>query len=185
MKLEVTPLQGGPSPVPALVRRSAFRDARGVFSRLFALEELAPFGWSDGIAHINHSATPHAGTVRGLHFQEPPHAEMKLVTVLQGKIFDVIVDMRKDSPNRFLPLTVELSAETGTALLIPQGFAHGFQTLTDDVALLYLHSAAYAPAAARGLRPDDPALSISWPLPLKHCSEQDRAWPLIGHRQGS
>lgn len=179
MSLETIPLMETSGVAPTLVRRTGFRDQRGTFTRLFAREDLEPVGWTGDVVHINHSRNIAAGTVRGLHIQRPPHAEMKLVTCIRGTIWDVAVDMRKDSPTRFAHVAVELSAETGTALLIPEGFAHGFQTLTDDVELIYLHSAAYAPDAADGCRPDDPALAINWPMPMLKLSDADMAWPLI------
>lgn len=179
MTLECIPLMETAGPAPTLVRRTTFRDHRGSFSRLFAREELAAAGWTGDVVHVNHSRTESAGVIRGLHYQHAPFAEMKLVTCIRGKVWDVAVDIRAGSATRFRHVAVELSADTGTAMLIPEGFAHGFQAMTEDAELLYLHSAAYAPDAAAGYRPDDPALGIEWPLPMLRISDKDLAWPLI------
>lgn len=174
------PLAGLKLPGLKLVERQRLGDHRGFLSRLFCAEELAEAGWSKPIAQINHTMTARKGTVRGLHFQHPPHAEMKLVSCIRGEVWDVAVDLRADSPS-FLAWHAEiLSAENGKALLIPEGFAHGFQALTADAELLYCHSAAYAPEAEGGLSPVDPALAIAWPLEISEMSERDLAHPLIG-----
>lgn len=163
-----------------LVERQRLGDYRGFLARLFCAEELAEAGWNRPIAQINHTMTAHKGTVRGLHFQHPPQAEMKLVSCIKGEVWDVAVDLRPDSRS-FLAWHAEiLSAENGKALLIPEGFAHGFQALTDEAELLYCHSAAYAPGAEAGLNPVDPALAIAWPLEIAEMSDRDREHPLIG-----
>lgn len=162
-----------------LVKRELFRDSRGFFSRLFCAEELAAFGWSKPIAQINHTATAKQGTVRGMHLQCPPHAEMKLVTCIRGEVWDVVIDARGDSPT-FLHWHAEhLSAENCHALLIPEGFAHGFQALTDNVELLYCHSDFYAPGFELGLNPKDPRLSIDWPLAVTGLSNRDEGNMMI------
>lgn len=163
-------------PLAGLVRveRQRLGDSRGFLARLFCAEALAAAGWTSSVAQINHTYTARAGTVRGMHFQNPPHVEMKLVSCLRGKVFDVAVDLRRGSPT-FLRWHGEiLSSENGCALLIPEGFAHGFQTLSDDVELVYLHSAAYAPDAEAALNAEDPALGIAWPLPISEMSPRDR-----------
>ncbi|PZO17846.1 MAG: dTDP-4-dehydrorhamnose 3,5-epimerase [Burkholderiales bacterium] len=168
-------------PLPGLMRveRALIGDARGFLSRLFCSEELAACGWVKPVAQINHTRTAQRGTVRGLHYQRPPHGEMKLVTCIQGEVWDVAVDLRASSPT-FLRWHAELlSANNRRALLIPEGFAHGFQTLTDDVEMLYCHSAAYAPQAEGGLHPEDPALRIEWPLDLSAISPRDAQHPPI------
>ncbi|MBG18613.1 MAG: dTDP-4-dehydrorhamnose 3,5-epimerase [Rhizobiales bacterium] len=180
MSLEIEHLAGGTENGPALVRRTPFRDGRGQFSRLFAREELAAAGLDFEIVHVNHSATTGKGTVRGFHYQRPPHGEIKLVSCIRGAVLDVAVDIRPDSPSRFRSWAAELSAENATAMLIPEGFAHGFQALTDQVELIYLHSAAYAPDAAAGYRFDDPAIGFDWPLEPANLSERDRSWPFVG-----
>jgi len=164
---------------PQLVTRTGLADDRGRFARLFSAEELLHAGWSGPIAEINHSVTTRAGTVRGLHWQTAPHAEMKVVSCIRGAVYDVAVDIRDGSPTKFAHVSAELSADNGQALLIPEGFAHGFQALTDDAELIYFHSAAHAPGYEAGLRPDDPVLSIAWPLPVGLMSVRDRSHPLL------
>jgi dTDP-4-dehydrorhamnose 3,5-epimerase len=156
-----------------LIERHPLADERGFLSRLFCAEELAAAGWSRPIAQINHTLTRQRGMVRGLHYQRPPHAEMKLVTCLHGTVWDVAVDLRAGSPTYLQWHAEELSASNRRALLIPEGFAHGFQTLTEDCELLYLHSAAYEPSAEAGLNVADPRLVIEWPLPIAGLSERD------------
>lgn len=156
-----------------LVERQRRGDARGGLSRVFCADELAAAGWQRPLAQLNHTQTTTHGTVRGLHFQRPPHAEMKLVSCLRGRVWDVVVDVRAGSPTFLRWHAEELSADNLRALLIPEGFAHGFQALTDDVELLYCHSAPHAPAAEAGLHPRDPALGIAWPLPIALLSPRD------------
>jgi dTDP-4-dehydrorhamnose 3,5-epimerase len=165
-----------------LVARQRLGDNRGFLARVFCAEELAGAGWSKPIAQINHTFTAKSGTVRGMHYQHPPHAEMKLVTCLRGEVWDVAVDLRANSPN-FLQWHAErLSAENGRALLIPEGFAHGFQAMGENVELLYCHSAAYVAGAEAGLNPLDPALAIAWPLPVAELSPRDSQQPLLHQR---
>ncbi|MFC0711805.1 dTDP-4-dehydrorhamnose 3,5-epimerase family protein [Azorhizophilus paspali] len=162
-----------------VVERHPLSDSRGFLARLFCAEELIAAGWSQPIVQINHTYTAKSGTVRGLHFQRPPHAEMKLVSCLHGEVWDVVVDLRADSPT-FLQWHAEwLSAANGRALMIPEGFAHGFQALSDDVELLYCHSAAYTAEAEAGLHPLDPRLDICWPLATVQMSPRDVSHPLI------
>lgn len=157
-----------------VVQRKPIRDARGYFSRFFCAGEFRQAGLGSAISQINHSYSKNAGTVRGMHFQMPPHAERKFVSCIRGEIFDVAVDLRRNSPT-FLQWHGEvLSAENQRSLLIPEGFAHGFQTLTDDCELLYLVSAAYEPTAEKGLNAADPLLKIKWPLPISEMSDKDR-----------
>lgn len=162
------------------VERRRVGDHRGFLSRLFCADELAAAGWSKPIAQINHTCTRERGTVRGLHYQLPPHAEMKLVTCIRGAVLDVAVDVRAGSPTFLGHHGEELSAENGVALLIPEGFAHGFQALTDDVELLYCHSAAYAAGAEAALNVRDPRLALSWPLEIGGVSARDAGHALIG-----
>ena len=160
-----------------LVQRHRVSDERGYFSRIFCAKELADFGWKTGIEQINHSFTRLKGSVRGLHFQRNPHCEMKLVSVIRGAIWDVAVDLRAAS-DTYLECHGELlSADDGGAMLIPEGFAHGFQSLTDDVEILYCHSAPYNSAAEDGLHPLDSSLDIDWPLSISEMSKRDH-----GHR---
>ena len=155
------------------VTRQRIGDQRGFLSRLFCADELAGAGWHRPIAQINHTLTAVRGTVRGMHFQRPPHAEMKLVSCIRGEVWDVVVDLREGSATFLRWHAERLSADSGHALLIPEGFAHGFQALTDDVELLYCHSMPHEPAAEGGLHPMDPALSIAWPLPAANLSPRD------------
>jgi dTDP-4-dehydrorhamnose 3,5-epimerase len=161
------------------LQRQKLADSRGFLSRLFCAEELAAFGWNKPIAQINHTATIRKGTIRGMHFQHLPHCEIKLVSCLRGEVWDVAVDLRPGSPTFLHWHGACLSAENGLALLIPVGCAHGFQTLSDDVELLYCHSAAYAAGSEGGLNPRDPKLAIDWPLPVTEISERDQSHPLI------
>lgn len=161
------------------ITRQHLGDHRGFLSRLFCSNELALAGWHKPIAQINHACTAALGTVRGMHFQQPPEAEMKLVSCIRGEVWDVAVDLRHGSPT-FLRWHAEpLSAANGHALLIPEGFAHGFQAITDDVELLYCHSAAYSPSADAGLNPQDPALAITWPLSISTVSARDSQRAMI------
>ena len=165
-----------------LIERQRLGDSRGFLSRLFCAEELSAAGWHKPIAQINQTYTAQRGTVRGLHFQHPPHAEMKLVSCLRGAIWDVAVDLRAGSPTFLQWHAQELSAINNRALLIPEGFAHGFQTLSDDCELIYLHSAAHAAGAEGGLSPHDPLLSIAWPLPITELSNRDAQHPMLNHQ---
>ena len=162
-----------------LVERQRLGDSRGYLSRLYCQEELAVAGWGKPIVQINHAFTRLRGTVRGMHFQRPPQAEMKLVSCLQGEVWDVAVDLRSNSPTFLLWHAERLSADNGRALLIPEGFAHGFQALSDGVELLYCHSAAYSASAEAGLNPNDEELAIAWPLPIVELSLRDAAHPPI------
>jgi len=162
-----------------LIERKPVGDARGFLSRLFCESELAAAGWTRGIAQINHTLTRKQGAVRGMHFQRAPHGEMKLVSCLRGAVWDVAVDLRADSPTFLKWHAAELSADNHRSLLIPEDFAHGFQTLTADCELLYLHSAAYVPEAEGGLQPQDPALAIAWPLAISEISARDSQHALL------
>ncbi|MEM5494640.1 dTDP-4-dehydrorhamnose 3,5-epimerase [Hoeflea sp. AS16] len=176
---ELTPLMPGRNDGPVLVRRAPFADERGAFARIFCAEALAGIGWPGPVAQINHSRTEKAGTLRGMHYQRPPHAEAKLVVCIRGAVHDVAVDVRQDSSSQHAHVGVELSAEAGTAIYIPEGFAHGFQALTDEVELIYIHSVAYNREHEAGLRHDDPVLGIAWPLPVTGLSARDAAHPMI------
>jgi dTDP-4-dehydrorhamnose 3,5-epimerase len=164
-----------------LIERQRLGDARGFLSRLFCVEELAVAGWNKSIAQINHSYTAQRGTVRGMHFQRPPHAEMKLVSCIRGEVWDVAIDVRADSETFLRWHAERLSADNGRALLIPEGFAHGFQTLTTDVELLYCHSAAYMATAEVGLNAKDQILGITWPLDIAEMSSRDAQHPMLAH----
>lgn len=154
-------------------------DERGYLARAFCQDELRNAGWTAAVAQANLTHTRDKGTVRGLHFQHPPRAEMKLVRCLRGEVWDVAVDLRRGSPTFLRWYAERLSGENLTALLIPEGFAHGFQTLTDDVDMLYLHSTAHAPGSEGGLSVRDPVLALPWPLPIGTLSERDQSHSFI------
>lgn len=160
-----------------LVRRSRWTDERGFLSRLFCADELRAAGWTQTIAQINHACTHRSGTVRGMHYQLPPHAEYKLVSCLRGEVWDVALDLRADSATFLQWHAARLSSDNGAALLLPEGIAHGFQALSDDVELLYCHSRPYVPLAERGVSPLDERIAINWPLPVHSMSERDRQLP--------
>lgn len=169
-----TPLAG-----LTLVQRKVIDDRRGFLSRFFCVDEFREAGHDKPIAQINHTLTRNKGAVRGLHFQYPPHAESKLVSCLQGEIFDVAVDLRRGSPTYLHWHGAVLSAKNRHSLLIPEGFAHGFQTLSEDCELIYLHTETYHPEAEGALNAADPKLGIKWPLAMSGQSERDRRHPLI------
>lgn len=150
-------------------------DERGFFARSFCKNEFNAMGLDDCVAQCNISFNHKKGTLRGMHYQIPPHAEAKLVRCTRGAIYDVIVDLRRDSTTFMKWYSVELAAENRAALYIPKGFAHGFQTLVDDTEVFYQMSEFYAPESARGFRWDDPQFGITWPLPVSQISEKDRA----------
>lgn len=161
------------------IERHRLGDSRGFLCRLFCSEDLAEAGWLKPIAQINHTYSSKRGIVRGMHLQRPPNAEMKLVSCIRGEVWDVAVDVRANSPT-FLQWHAEnLSAENRRALLIPEGFAHGFQAMTDDVELLYCHSAPHNAETEFGLHHADRRLSIHWPLAITEVSARDAKHPLI------
>lgn len=157
--------------------RKPLLDSRGYFERFFCEEELADLLEGRSIVQINHSMTAVAGTVRGMHFQTAPHVEMKIVACVRGAVFDVAVDIRQESPTYLQWHAVELTEDNHRTLVIPEGFAHGFQALSERSELIYLCTAAYAPEADSGLSPVDPAISIDWPLPIALMSDKDRNHP--------
>ena len=165
-----------------LVTRQPQGDERGFLARLFCARELAQLGWSKPLAQVNHTLTQRSGTVRGLHYQKTPHAEMKLVSCLRGAVWDVAVDLRSGSPTFLHWHAQRLSAANHDALLIPEGCAHGFQSLGDDAELLYCHSMPYAPEADAGLHPLDQRLGIEWPLPVALLSQRDARHPALDAR---
>ena len=152
-------------------------DQRGFFARTWCRQELAAQGLDTEIAQESLSYNRDRGTLRGLHFQRSPHEETKIVRCTRGGIFDVIVDLRPRSPTYLQWQGFELTAENRKALYVPKGFAHGFQTLTDEAEIAYHISAFYAPDSAGGYRYDDPEFGIAWPLPVTAISERDLEWP--------
>jgi len=159
----------------AIVVGNSVEESRGSFNRLFCDEELSLLLGGRKIIQINRSLTSQIGAIRGLHYQHSPHAEMKMVRCLKGRVWDVAVDLRKRSPTFLHYHAQELSAENNQMMIIPEGCAHGFQVLDADSELLYLHTAAYAPDAEGGFRYDDPLLSIDWPLPVSDISSRDQS----------
>jgi dTDP-4-dehydrorhamnose 3,5-epimerase len=155
------------------------QDDRGRFARLFCLDALAAAHGGRSVVQINHSMTRSVGAIRGMHYQRAPAAEGKWVRCLKGRVFDVAVDLRRESATFLRWHGVTLDAGAMNAVFIPEGCAHGFQVLEPDSELLYLHTAMYTPALEGGVRFDDPALSIGWPLPITDVSERDRRHPLI------
>ena len=152
-------------------------DPRGYFARTFCRRELEAHGLKGDIAQANVAWSARKGTLRGMHYQVPPAAETKLVRCTRGAIWDVIVDLRPDSPTFLRHIGVELSADNGRQLFVPELFAHGYLTLADDTEVAYQVGEFYSPAAERGIRHDDPALGIEWPAPVAVLSGKDAAWP--------
>ena len=161
------------------IELSPYADERGAFTRLVCMNELLSIGHSQNFMQVNHSLTRSSGTIRGMHFQYPPHAEVKLVTCLSGKAFDVIVDLRKDSPTFLRWLGLELSEDNKHMIYIPAGFAHGFQALADNCELLYFHTQFYAPEAEGGIRYDDEVVDIAWPSRVTYVSPRDLSFERI------
>jgi dTDP-4-dehydrorhamnose 3,5-epimerase len=153
-------------------------DERGFFARAWCRDEFGDHGLVSELAQCSISRNRLAGTLRGMHFQTAPHEEAKLVRCTAGAVFDVIIDLRRDSATYGEWLGVELEAERGNALFVPKGFAHGFQTLVDETDVLYMISDPYVPETASGVRWDDPAFGIDWPdATVRTISERDRSWP--------
>jgi len=162
-----------------VIQRQPVGDRRGYLERMFCAQELRSIIGTRDIVQINHTKTATVGTVRGMHFQHPPHAEMKLVSCLRGAVFDVAIDLRRDSPT-FLKWHAEILSEDNYKTFgIPEGFAHGFQALSDDCELLYFHTAAYQTGAEAGLNALDDRLSIKWPLPITERSGRDQEQPAL------
>ncbi len=161
------------------IQAKSFLDDRGAFSRLFCQRELESVLGERRIVQINHSRTSTRGAVRGLHFQNPPHCELKVVRCLKGYVFDVVVDLRAGSTTFLQWLAIELAPENGTALVIPEGCAHGFQVLEEGSELLYLHTEYYNPESEGAVRFDDPRVSIDWPLKPTDISKRDVGHPYL------
>ncbi len=162
-----------------LIEPKRHGDARGFFSETYNARALAEAGFDRPLVQDNHSKSARRGTVRGLHFQRAPHGQDKLLRVTRGAVLDVVVDIRAGSPTYGRHVAVELSEDNWRQLLVPIGFAHGFMTLTDEAEVLYKVSAYYAPDAEGGLRWDDPAVAIDWPIPAAEVTvnARDAAWP--------
>ena len=157
-------------------------DERGAFARAFCQHEFAEHGIDFSVRQANSSLNRRAGTVRGFHFQFPPHAEQKFLRCVRGALVDVVVDLRPESPTFLATCPVELSADNRRAVLIPARCAHALQTLVDDTEALYLVSEFYTPGAECGVRYDDPMLAVDWPLAVSDISAKDAAWPLLAEQ---
>lgn len=177
MKFEDTPLKG-----LKIVTMQPIEDDRGHFARCFCADEFAAAGIDYKVVQRNQSFNHKAGTIRGLHWQNAPHEEAKFLSCALGRIFDVAVDLRKGSPTYLQWFGVELTERQDKMLFVPEGFAHGYQTLTDGAMAVYSVGAAYHPASADGMRYDDPAVGIDWPIKEPILSEKDRQWPLYETR---
>ncbi|MBS0617796.1 MAG: dTDP-4-dehydrorhamnose 3,5-epimerase family protein [Spirochaetes bacterium] len=177
MKLEKTPLEG-----LFIMHRPVRRDERGFFSRLFGADELAAAGRVSKAVHVNSSTSAEVGTLRGIHFQFPPHSEAKIVSCVAGAIWDVGIDLRPGSPTRFQWFGSMLTPSNGVSLIVPEGFGHAFITLEPNSTVVYVVSAPYALSHESGIRFDDPSIGIKWPIEPKVLSEKDRAWGLIERR---
>lgn len=174
MEFEATPISGA-----FIVRMNKIADERGFFARSFCQNEFKAQGITDNIAQANLSHNIHAGTVRGMHYQVSPALETKLIRCIRGSMMDVIVDMRPESKTYRQNFSVTLKEGTDTALFVPAMCAHGFQTLEPNTDVFYMVSGKYQPNYEKGLRHNDPALNICWPLPTNHISLKDQQWPLL------
>lgn len=168
MSVEKTPIEG-----LMIIKTNSFRDSRGEFTRIFCDQDLNQYLQGKIIRQINRSVTFNVGVVRGMHYQVAPHAEIKIVRCVAGKVFDVAVDLRASSPTFLQWFGIELGPESADALLIPEGCAHGFQALLPNSELIYLHTAQFAQNAEGGIRFDDPKISIEWPLMVPEVSQRD------------
>ncbi len=174
MQFTPTALEGA-----MIVDLQRLEDERGFFARSFCRREFEQLGMNSDVVQANVSFNVNKGTLRGMHYQVAPAPETKLVRCTRGSIVDVIVDMRESSPTYRQHIAVELTAENHRALFVPANFAHGFQTLEDNSEVMYLVSGFYTPECERGLRFNDPALNIQWPVPVEHMSDKDTQWPLL------
>jgi len=174
MKISETSIAGVWA-VESVVRQ----DSRGSFSRLFCADEQSSLLSGRSVVQINHSLTRSIGAIRGFHFQYQPHAEMKIVRCLRGRVFDVAVDLRRTSPTFLKWTAIELAPTNHLAFVIPEGCAHGFQVLEEDSELLYLHTALYSSAAEGAVRFDDPKIGVQWPLPPTDISARDLGHPYL------
>ncbi len=173
MKFYQTPLDA------YVIEPDPFADHRGKFSRIFCRKELEQIGFQKEIVQINHSMTVQKGAVRGMHFQKPPKAEIKFVRCIRGAVFDVVIDLRYDSPTMLQWHGEVLSAENMKMMYVPEGFAHGFQTLKENSELLYFHTEFYSPEYEGGVLYNDPEINISWPMAITDISEKDQRHPLL------
>lgn len=176
MTFRETPLKGA-----FTIELKPFTDDRGWFARTFCKDEFQAIGHEQEFVQFNHSSTLKKGSIRGMHYQLPPFSEIKLIRCIRGRVYDVIIDIRENSPTFLRCFPVELSEDNMLSLYIPQGFAHGFQTMEDNTQLLYHHTAFYTPGHEAGLRYNDPALGINWPLPVTVITEKDLNHSLLNN----
>ena len=169
-----TPLRGS-----YVIELEPFKDQRGLFARTFCKKEFQQINHSKEFVQFNHSLTVNKGAIRGMHYQGPPDCEIKLVRCIAGKVFDVIIDVREGSPTFLECFSVELSPDNLKMIYIPEGFAHGFQTLEENAQLIYHHTGYYNPETERAIRYNDPAIGIEWPLTPTDVSEKDKHHHLI------
>jgi dTDP-4-dehydrorhamnose 3,5-epimerase len=162
-----------------IIKANNIIDDRGFFYRVFCKNEFESIGHNNEIVQINYSRTIEKGTIRGIHFQYPPHVEKKIVSCINGTILDVAIDLRENSPTFLKWYALELSGDNQKKLLIPEGFGHGFQTLTNNCELIYLHTSFYESKSEGGINPQDPTININWPLKVTKISERDKNHPLI------
>jgi dTDP-4-dehydrorhamnose 3,5-epimerase len=179
MRFLPTPLEGATVILP-----EPLRDERGYFARTFSVEEFAAHGLDPRVNQCNLAFNERRGTLRGLHYQAAPHGEAKLVTCVQGALWDVIVDLRPGSPTHGRWHALELTAQQRSMLFVPEGFAHGYQTLEDATAVFYQMSSPHHPEAARGIRWNDPALALPWPIPVPIISERDATFGTLAAAVG-
>lgn len=174
MLFTATPISGA-----FLIDLEPMTDSRGSFARAFCKREFAAQGIDLEIAQCNLARTSYAGVIRGLHYQERPAEEKKLVRCLSGAVLDALIDMRPESPTYRAVFSVRLDPENRKALFIPAGVAHGYQTLADNTEFFYMTDQFYSPSVERGVRYDDPRLGVEWPLPARDVTSRDREWPLL------
>jgi dTDP-4-dehydrorhamnose 3,5-epimerase len=172
MKFHPTELQDA-----VLIEMTPFQDSRGYFARTFCEKEFAEAGLKTRFVQANMSHNPQKGTLRGMHYQKSPHAEVKVIRCVSGAIYDVIADLRPESPTYLKSQGFLLTQDNHMQLYVPEGFAHGFITLKENSSVSYLVTAFYAPGAEGGVRWDDPALKLHWPEPMTLISEKDASWP--------
>lgn len=172
MKFSKTPLEG-----VHIIDLEPREDSRGFLGRMFCEREFGQAGLESRFVQMNNSLSRRRGTLRGLHYQTPPHAEVKLLRVVRGAIFNAVVDIRRGSPTFAHWFGARLDDSNRSMMYTPRGFAHGFLSLTDDAEVIYMTSAAYMPGSEGGVRFDDPRVGIDWPIPPTEVTDKDRAWP--------
>lgn len=176
MKYIETPLKGA-----YIIELEPYQDSRGLFARTFCKKEFQKIGHSKEFVQFNHSVTLQKGTIRGMHYQVPPSSEIKLIRCIRGNVYDVIIDIRYGSSTFLKYHAVELNEANMKMIYVPEGFAHGFQTLENNTQLIYHHTQFYNPEHERGIRYNDPATNIHWPLVPVNLTEKDNNYPLIDY----